>query len=523
MSTFKQMFVAVALAGSSLAAVSGPIGSALGSLGLGGVLSDTTSTLTGTLGSVTGVQLLDADVLSPATGEAAIDVDLLTSKSLLGLELADREVLELGSSLEGSDLSNTALDGLSSGLNTTVQSLLGADGFVTEAVKGLGDGLQDGAAQLTDALGADQISEATAPLDVVNVSVGNLDIGSNSANTLADVDVLNTDRGTQGDIGVAVISDGAAGNGDVAGISVINDGNSGQGGLVGASVIGDGSSGRGGVAGIAAIAGDNSGNGGVAGVGALVGDNSGSSDTIGAAVLGGDNSGNGELIGGAVLAGANSGNSSGIGASVLNSNGSDGNGNDGLTPGNPGLNPVDLVGFDLETRQAVAERLAMVCAADSDGDGICDDQDECPETPEGAAVLSNGCHLEEGKPLVLNGVRFAFNSAQLTQASAYELVRAIQLLKSDDSLRIQIAGHTDNWGTDSYNNQLSLDRANAVRKVLVDNGIDPSRLEIVGYGRSRPVAANNREDGSDDPYGRAANRRVEFQLLNNEDQQYSGL
>ncbi len=73
--------------------------------------------------------------------------------------------------------------------------------------------------------------------------------------------------------------------------------------------------------------------------------------------------------------------------------------------------------------------------------------------------------------------------------------------------RVQIAGHTDNVGSDAANLQLSQQRANSVRSYMASNGVDPQRMQAVGYGESRPIADNSTD------YGRAQNRRVEITLI----------
>jgi outer membrane protein OmpA-like peptidoglycan-associated protein len=74
---------------------------------------------------------------------------------------------------------------------------------------------------------------------------------------------------------------------------------------------------------------------------------------------------------------------------------------------------------------------------------------------------------------------------------------------------IMIEGHTDAKGTESYNQTLSEKRAIQVRASLSSRGVPIERLNIRGYGKTRPVAQNERPDGSDDPEGRQKNRRVE--------------
>jgi outer membrane protein OmpA-like peptidoglycan-associated protein len=77
--------------------------------------------------------------------------------------------------------------------------------------------------------------------------------------------------------------------------------------------------------------------------------------------------------------------------------------------------------------------------------------------------------------------------------------------------RYQVEGHTDAKGTDAYNDRLSQRRARSVRDWLVrEAGVAPTRIGTLGFGERRPVAPNERPDGSDDPEGRQRNRRVEI-------------
>jgi outer membrane protein OmpA-like peptidoglycan-associated protein len=77
--------------------------------------------------------------------------------------------------------------------------------------------------------------------------------------------------------------------------------------------------------------------------------------------------------------------------------------------------------------------------------------------------------------------------------------------------KIRVEGHTDSDGSESYNKKLSQSRADSVRQFLVDAGVDPSRLESVGYGESEPIDTNRT------PEGKANNRRVEFTILQQDD------
>lgn len=139
--------------------------------------------------------------------------------------------------------------------------------------------------------------------------------------------------------------------------------------------------------------------------------------------------------------------------------------------------------------------------ADSDNDGVVDRLDECPDSLAGANVLSNGCEIVE-----LKGVVFALDSADLRPGAEQALEEQLDILRRGD-LRVEIGGHTDSQGASEYNRDLSLRRARTVRDFFVDNGIDPARLTVQGYGESEPRAANDTETG------RERNRRVELRVL----------
>lgn len=129
--------------------------------------------------------------------------------------------------------------------------------------------------------------------------------------------------------------------------------------------------------------------------------------------------------------------------------------------------------------------------------------------------------LQEGKPLVrdfelvqagmtitLKGVYFDFNKATVKPESHSALADAAKILQDNPDIRVEIQGHTDNIGSDEYNQKLSEQRAWAVVNYLVQNfGVSAARLTAKGYGESRPIASND-TDG-----GRALNRRTEFVIL----------
>jgi OOP family OmpA-OmpF porin len=109
----------------------------------------------------------------------------------------------------------------------------------------------------------------------------------------------------------------------------------------------------------------------------------------------------------------------------------------------------------------------------------------------------------EPEHLVLEGILFETGSATLEAESGPRLDLVVEYMTHRPSVRVRIAGHTDNVGVPARNLALSEDRAEAVRDYLVAHGIDASRVEAVGYGDSEPVASNDTEEG------RRENRRIE--------------
>lgn len=113
-----------------------------------------------------------------------------------------------------------------------------------------------------------------------------------------------------------------------------------------------------------------------------------------------------------------------------------------------------------------------------------------------------------GQKIVLRNVYFDFNRATLTAESLSELQKVVNLMKNNPTLKVEIAGHTDNVGSATYNQVLSQRRAQAVVNYLVDRGIARTRLRAMGYGESRPLASND-----DEKEGRELNRRTEFEII----------
>ena len=109
--------------------------------------------------------------------------------------------------------------------------------------------------------------------------------------------------------------------------------------------------------------------------------------------------------------------------------------------------------------------------------------------------------------LRLRNIQFEYNSYELTESSNDELESLAQLLFINPSLRIELSAHTDDQGSDQYNDRLSSLRGKAVQTWLIERGVDPSRMEAVGYGKRKPLVANDSEAN------RAINRRVEIKVL----------
>ncbi|MBU1374071.1 MAG: OmpA family protein [Bacteroidetes bacterium] len=161
---------------------------------------------------------------------------------------------------------------------------------------------------------------------------------------------------------------------------------------------------------------------------------------------------------------------------------------------------------------------------DTDGDGVSDYYDKCPNTPKGTAVDGAGCPLpkvEPAKPVTyiitdedkkvvseaIKNLEFDFNKSTIRSKSYATLNRVAELLISKN-LSLKLAGHTDSKGSEAYNMKLSKERAESVKTYLVSKMVNPSRIEATGYGETQPIDTNATEAG------RQNNRRVEFTLFN---------
>ncbi|SPD74082.1 conserved exported hypothetical protein [uncultured Desulfobacterium sp.] len=134
---------------------------------------------------------------------------------------------------------------------------------------------------------------------------------------------------------------------------------------------------------------------------------------------------------------------------------------------------------------------------DSDGDGVPDSRDRCPNTPKGVTVNEVGCW-------VCKYLNFDFDKWDIKPQYYPCLNEGVEYLKSKPTMKVEIQGHTDNIGSQKYNQKLSEKRAMEVMDYLVSKGIEKERLCAKGFGFSDPVASNDTEEG------RAKNRRVQF-------------
>ncbi len=146
---------------------------------------------------------------------------------------------------------------------------------------------------------------------------------------------------------------------------------------------------------------------------------------------------------------------------------------------------------------------------DADGDGVPDPDDKCPDVA--GPKENQGCpEIKEEVVKKINyaaqNIYFATGKATLLSRSFKGLDEVVRIMKDDAELKLAIDGHTDNTGADALNQQLSENRAAAVKAYLVKKGIDGSRLVSAGYGEAQPVADNKTAAG------RQKNRRVELKL-----------
>ncbi len=308
--------------------------------------------------------------------------------------------------------------------------------------------------------------------------------------------------------GDGLLSDGSSanGSGDGNGDGLLSDGSSadGTGDGNGDGLLSDGSSANG--------TGDGNGDG-------LLSDGSSTDGT-------GDGNGEGLLSDGSSADGTGDGNGEGLLSDGSSANGiGDGNGEGLLSDGSSTDGTGDGNGDGL-----LSDGSSAVGTGDGNGDGLLSDGSSTDsiqglfgedffdgsEQFPGTGFYNPYAHLSSeisedafnnikiGDSFRLNRIFFEFNSAELLTPSFLELDRLSEILISRESLLIEIHGHTDDIGSNSYNRRLSNRRAEAVYDYLYEKGVSKQRMKYRGFGSSVPVADN------DTDHGRSLNRRVEI-------------
>jgi len=151
---------------------------------------------------------------------------------------------------------------------------------------------------------------------------------------------------------------------------------------------------------------------------------------------------------------------------------------------------------------------------DSDRDGVPDDDDLCPNAKETINGIADddGCPdtgdprviYEEGKFTVLDTIRFETGRADIKPESHGLLDQVAQMVKANPDVKVRVEGHTDDTGPRDLNMRLSQERAESVRRYLIQRGVAPQRVRAVGYGPDKPLVKDTTEEA------RTKNRRVEF-------------
>ncbi|MGY4537509.1 OOP family OmpA-OmpF porin [Mucilaginibacter sp. UYNi724] len=187
------------------------------------------------------------------------------------------------------------------------------------------------------------------------------------------------------------------------------------------------------------------------------------------------------------------------------------------------VNPVAMMYdelYDAALRQEVealkgrvtnVENAVTDLKKDSDGDGVSDQFDKCPNTPAGSVVDGSGCVIVFPKSVdsvattgtAYSNIQFEFDSSVL-RTSSYPVLDATSADLRSSGKTVEIDGYASSEGTAAHNISLSRDRANSVKTYLVNSGVAASKLKVKGYGETNPIADNSTEEG------RVANRRVAF-------------
>jgi len=172
---------------------------------------------------------------------------------------------------------------------------------------------------------------------------------------------------------------------------------------------------------------------------------------------------------------------------------------------------------------AALQQQVDAAKVDSDGDGVADLFDKCPNTPQGTKVDGAGCPLTITNTIIkqeriitkedqatvsaaVKNLEFDFAKSTIRDHSKPSLDKLAEVLKAKN-FNLKLSGYTDNVGSQAANLKLSQARANAVKDYLVAQGVNESQIVAEGFGKDSPIASNATEAG------RAMNRRVEFKLF----------
>lgn len=151
---------------------------------------------------------------------------------------------------------------------------------------------------------------------------------------------------------------------------------------------------------------------------------------------------------------------------------------------------------------------------DNDGDGVPDDRDDCKMDPGPAD--NKGCPrkyslvaVTKDRIEIKKQIKFATGSAKIVGAESEKILDEVAMALKDNAQikKVRVEGHTDSVGDDAKNLKLSQNRATSVMSALIKRGVDPARLDAVGFGETKPIASNSTAAG------KAENRRTEFNIV----------
>jgi len=132
-----------------------------------------------------------------------------------------------------------------------------------------------------------------------------------------------------------------------------------------------------------------------------------------------------------------------------------------------------------------------------------------------ADLIKDGLLSRKPKePMHIPNIQYEFDKSNILESSKIAIdTTVLKLMEANPEVIVEIQSHTDSKGSDQYNEKLSQKRAESVVSYLISKGIQPIRLKAKGYGESKPIAPNENADGSDNPEGRAQNRRTDFKII----------